>query len=348
MSKAVLVALSGGVDSTMTAHMLIEQGYDVVGVHFQFFDNPDIKVGEIADQLGIKLIEYDARALFHKEVIGYFAEFYLAGKTPSPCAYCNPNIKWKLLLKIADWEKITHVATGHYINIRKEKGLFRIYKGVDSIKDQSYYLWGLGQEALSRAITPMGQISKTSLKNKVKNTAFNGLADTKESTGLCFAKNRSCADILRDYAPGLDNRIGPGRIINRSGEQIGTHSGYAYYTIGQKQGLTIDGDTDQKLCVSRIDPENNIVEADTWESLYLKEFSVKDYRFADISELSGQDKIQVKVRGFGLNPSGNCTVIKKNDNALHVYLEGPAWAPAPGQPAVFYSGEKLLGGGIIS
>ena len=144
----------------------------------------------------------------------------------------------------------------------------------------------------------------------------------------------------------IDNRIGSGKVVNKNGEQIGYHSGYAYYTIGQKQGLTID--TDEKLCVTRIDPENNILEADTWESLYVKEFSVEDYYFADISELKSQDNIQVKIRGFGLNPSGNCTVIRADDKTLLVYLENPAWAPAQGQPAVFYSGEKLLGGGIIS
>jgi tRNA-specific 2-thiouridylase len=346
MSKTVLVALSGGIDSTMTALMLIEQGYDVTGVHFQFFDNPSARVEKIANQLRKQLIEHDARALFQKEVIGYFAEFYLAGKTPSPCVYCNPNIKWKLLLQLANRERIQNIATGHYINIKKEKGIYRIYKGVDHTKDQSYYLWGLRQEALSRAITPMGQLSKAFLKEQIKNTIFRGLVNKKESAGLCFAKNRSCSDILRDYIPGLDNRIGPGKVVNKNGEQIGQHHGYVYYTIGQKRNLTLN--TKEELSVTRIDPENNVLEVNTWDSLYKNEFLVEDYYFADISELDSLKSIQVSVRGFGLNPSGNCTVIRENDNTLHVHLENPAWASAPGQPAVFYSGEKLLGGGIIS
>lgn len=135
MAESVLVALSGGIDSTMTAHMFLEQGYDVKGVHFQFFDDPPAKAVAIADQLGIQLIEHNAQALFYKEVIGYFAEFYLEGKTPSPCVYCNTNIKWKLLLRLANNENISYIATGHFINIRREKELFRIYKGDDILKD---------------------------------------------------------------------------------------------------------------------------------------------------------------------------------------------------------------------
>lgn len=345
MAESVIVALSGGIDSAMTAKVLLEKNYEVTGVHFHFFDTPSSNVREITDRLEIRLIEYDARALFHKEVIGYFANFYLEGKTPSPCVYCNPNIKWKLLLKLANDENISFIATGHYINIKREKDLFRIYKGMDDTKDQSYYLWGLSQEILSRALTPMGQITKASLKQQVVNTGFGHLIHKRESTGLCFARGRNCSEILRDYIPGLDNRIGPGIVINRKGEQIGHHEGYVYYTVGQKQGLQLN--TNEKLCVTGIDPENNVLKADTWESLYTKEFFVTDFYFADLSELNSFDNIQVKVRGFGLNPKGNCRVIIENENSLKINLENPAWAPTPGQPAVFYSDNKLLGGGII-
>jgi tRNA-specific 2-thiouridylase len=192
----------------------------------------------------------------------------------------------------------------------------------------------------------MGQISKESLRQQAKNTGFKYLIDRKESTGLCFANGRSCAEILKDYIPGLDKRIGPGIVIDKRGKQIGRHNGYVYYTIGQKQGLELN--INEKLCVTGIDPENNILEVGMWESLYQTEIAVEDYHFPDISELHTLDSIQVKVRGFGLNPEGNCKVQVSDDNRLIVILDNPAWAPAPGQPAVFYSGNKLLGGGIIS
>lgn len=346
MAESVLVALSGGIDSAMTAKMLLEMNYKVIGVHFHFFDAPSSNVREITDVLGIRLIEYDARALFHKEVIGYFADFYLQGKTPSPCVYCNPNIKWKLLLKLANDENISRIATGHYINIKREKELFRIYKGVDDTKDQSYYLYGLSQEILSRALTPMGQFTKATLKQQLEDTGLSNLIHKKESTGLCFSRGRSCSEILRDYIPGLDKRIGPGVVINRKGEPIGHHEGYVYYTVGQKQGLQLN--TNEKLCVTGINPDNNLLKVDTWESLYMNEFSVIDFYFADISELNSYENIQVKVRGFGLNPEGYCRVKIENNYSLKINLDNPVWAPTPGQPAVFYSDDKLLGGGIIS
>ncbi len=346
MSEKVLVALSGGVDSAIAAQMLIEQGYEVFGVHFQFTDEDITYLKEISDILGIAVIKYDARDLFRKEVIAYFTQFHLAGKTPSPCTYCNPHVKWKLLLSIADQKKLKYIATGHYINLEYEEGLFRIYKGSDTKKDQSYYLWDLNQKALSRTLSPMGQQLKTSIKEQAAKSGLLALAKKRESAGLCFSKNGSCVDMLQSYLPYLKKKIKRGIIINRNGQEIGYHDGYMYYTVGQKKGLALE--TEEKLCVARIDAKNNILEVDTWQNLYKKEFSVTNYRFADISELYNLVSIQVKIRGFGLNPEGSCRISKENEsNTLRIHLENPAWAPAPGQPAVFYSGDKLLGGGII-
>jgi tRNA-specific 2-thiouridylase len=347
--KSVLVGLSGGIDSAMTALLLKEQGYRVTGVHFSFTHKQekgqDEKLAQLKKKLGIEIVEYDAIGLFNKEVIGFYTSFHLQGKTPGPCSHCNPAVKWKLLSELADANKIDCIATGHYVKIAKENNLYRIFKGNDIKKDQSYYLWRLDQDTLNRALAPLGGLQKTDVKKMAFEKGFGFLASEKESSGLCFSQGRGCEKMLNDYIPGLSNKIKPGNVIDREGKIIGRHNGYIYYTIGQKRGLKLD--TADKLCVASIDAVNNLIVADTWQSLYKNEFLIEDFVFQDKDELAFNSNIQTIIRGFGLNPSGKTRLIQLNDSVIKVQLETPAWAPAPGQPAVFYSGNKLLGGGII-
>jgi tRNA-specific 2-thiouridylase len=348
--KSVLVGISGGIDSAMTAFILKEQGYKVTGVNFNSDTNKENqqeeKLIELKKKLGIEIIDYDASELFHKEVIGYFTNFHLQGKTPAPCSHCNPSVKWKLLVELADVCNVAFVATGHYVNIREENKLKRIFKGDDPKKDQSYYLWKLDQKVLDRAITPLGSFIKTELKKLAIEKGFGFLASGKESAGLCFSKGRGCEKLLQDYIPNISDTIEHGNIVNTQGEVIGRHKGYIYYTIGQKKGLDLN--MDEKLCVAAIDASNNLLVADTWQNLYKKEFLIEDFYFPAPGELVNNLNIQTIIRGFGLNPQGNSRLTQVSDSHIRVELEMPAWALAPGQPAVFYTGNKLLGGGIVS
>ncbi|MBN1599220.1 MAG: tRNA 2-thiouridine(34) synthase MnmA [Bacteroidales bacterium] len=346
MQKSVLIAMSGGIDSSVAAYILKEQGYKVTGVNFWFFgdEKPHKELEQFCTKTGLELIFYDARELFHEEVIGYFNSYHLKGLTPSPCAHCNPNVKWKLLTDIADKYGIDHIATGHYIRIVKKGGTARIFKGSDMKKDQSYFLWNLDQDVLTRAITPLGEYLKADIKKIAKRLGFDFLNKNKESSGLCFAAGRSCSDMLMDYIPDIKDKIPKGNVLDRKGNIVGTHKGYIYYTIGQKRDLNLL--TDKKLCVVEIDAGNNILIADTWQSLYIKEFVAGDTSFINPQALGTSKEIQTMVRGFGLNPSGNCT-IETNGGLLKVKLDEPAWAVAPGQPVVFYNEDELLGGGIV-
>lgn len=348
MSRKVLVALSGGIDSAMTACLLKENGYEVTGVNFIFFDQESdsikAKLAQISRILEIKIISYDARALFNEKVIKYYTKTHLEGRTPSPCVICNPEVKWKLLAQLADEKSIENISTGHYVRLISEGGKSRMYKGEDTAKDQSYYLWGLRQNILSRALCPLGDLKKEQVKELAFEQGFKFLQKEKESTGLCFADQKNYYDLLTDKLKGSD-LPGPGNVVNRKGEKIGRHRGYIYYTIGQKKDFDLD--VSEKLCVVDIDPINNILVADTWQSLYGNSFTIGDCYFPDEEELKSGIPIQTIVRGFGLNPAGNTKFTRMEDDRFFVELENPAWAITKGQPAVFYSGEKLIGGGLV-
>ncbi len=348
MKGSVLVALSGGIDSAVSALLFKNRGFKVTGVHFNFFPGNETQqsnLDRISETLDVPIIRKDAIELFEDEMIRYFTRFHLTGLTPSSCAHCNPHVKYKLLLQVADEHWIENIATGHYIRLKKEEGLFRIYKGKYPDKDQSYYLWGLKQDVLSRLITPLGTYNKNEVTGIARKNGLGFLTGKKESRGLCFAQGRTCDEMFVDYIPDLKKNIRPGNILNKEGKTIGRHKGYIYYTVGQKRDLEVD--TKDKLCVAKIDAEKNILVVEPWKNLYASEFMVTDLHWTHSDDLYKSENIQVIIRGFGLNPGGNCRLGIVSENRIKVYLDEPAWALAPGQPAVFYSGERLLGGSII-
>ncbi len=351
----VVLGMSGGTDSSVTAMLLKQKGYEVIGVSLWFWNSPneDAKNNELPDfivdaqQLAKKLsIEHhviDARDEFKNVVIGQFLQEYLNGRTPSPCIHCNPNLKWRLFLDKADQLGAEFIATGHYIQILEEDGVFYIHKGDDPAKDQSYFLWNLNQEILSRTLTPLGAFTKSEVREMATGFGHKKVASKKESMGICFLDGMDYRDFLKQEILDVDERIGKGKVVDADGKELGWHEGYPYYTIGQKRGLELKEKTG--LMVSRIDTESNTLVLEKREQLNKKEFVVSGYYLNNQDDISNSE-ISTVVRGLGLNPEGYSKLTIIDGNSLKVELDNPAWAIAPGQPVAFYIGNKLIGGGF--
>lgn len=341
--KRVVVGMSGGVDSFVTALMLKEQGYEVIGVTLALWEKNEIsEVQAVCEQVGIPLQVRNGKMLFRETVVEPFVESYLGGYTPSPCCICNRYVKWALLEQAAEEAQAEFIATGHYVRIIRQANKYYIRKGVDLSKDQSYFLWGIPQEILSRAITPLGDYTKTEVKTWAQTHGYGNMASKKESMGICFLRGSDYRDFLCNYVK-QDVVIEKGEIIDRKGEIIGEHTGLLNYTVGQKKGLpTFQG---QSLYVAEIDVENNRIIADVKAGLNVKKLLVEQIKFADKNILSAKD-IVVKIRGLGLNPGGYVKIVELGVDKLQVFLSEPAWAVAPGQPVAFYRDDVLVGGGI--
>lgn len=351
----VILGMSGGTDSSVTAMMLKDKGYDVIGVTLWFFNEdysfeqndalPDfiIEAQELAKQLNIEHHIIDARNEFRENIIQFFLDEYMAGRTPSPCIQCNPQLKWKLLLNKADELDCEFIATGHYIQILKENNTFYIHKGKDAVKDQSYFLWNLGQNILSRTLTPLGKYTKDEVREIATDFGFSSVAKKKESMGICFMGRKDYRDFLQEMIPDLNEKIGRGKVIDTSGKQLGWHEGYPYYTIGQKRGLELEEKSG--LMVSKINADNNTLVLEKKDDLNKLSFRVSDYYFNNVDDCK-ESNIKTVVRGLGRNPQKYSTLTILNDTELEVNLEDPAWAIAPGQPVAFYIGDRLIGGGF--
>jgi len=351
----LILGMSGGTDSSVTAMMLKEQGYEVIGVSLWFYTNthsydsndtyPDFisDAQKLAAKLGLEHHVIDARREFRDTIIQFFLDEYMVGRTPSPCIQCNPNLKWKLLLKKADELNCAQIATGHYIRIEKEADNYYIYKGNDPVKDQSYFLWNLKQDILSRTLTPLGKYSKPEVREIAKSFGFEEVAKKKESMGVCFMDRKDYRDFLQEMVPDINDKIGKGKVLSPDGVELGEHDGYPYYTIGQKRGLELKEKSG--LMVSKIDAKNNTLILESKNDLNKLQIRVSDYYFHDIKD-SEATNITTLVRGLGRNPEGFSKITIVNENELIVNLEQPAWAIAPGQPVAFYIGDKLIGGGF--
>lgn len=379
--RRILVALSGGIDSAATALILKERGYDVSAVTFDITGDRDAldSARELAEKLEIPFRVEDVREVFERDVIGYFTTGYMRGETPAPCSYCNPEIKWKTLLRVADREGIPWVATGHYVRIVHSRNRYYIAQGVDPVKDQSYYLWGLGQEVLSRAVTPLGDMTKTAIRELMSRSGFPALTRRKESMSVCFLKGCSYTDFLRERMDGVDALNG-GEVVDLSGRVIGRHSGYPFYTIGQKRGFQVD--TEGSYYVLDIDAGRNRLIVGGIDNLRAGRLSVRDYYIADRDEFFSAENLRIKVRGLGLNPEGYCRVREGKDDIvpgslqpglpdlslcpgasgdpvmdsgevprlvsrLDISVPAKAYAPAKGQPVVFYIEDRVVGGGYL-
>lgn len=371
-NKRVLLGMSGGTDSSVAAMRLLEAGYEVIGVTFRFYElNGSTEYLEdarnLAERLGIRHITYDAREIFARQIIEYFVQEYLAGRTPVPCTLCNNYLKWPLLAKIADEMGIFYIATGHYAQNIQLNETFYITYAADSDKDQTFFLWGLKQDILNRMLLPMGDITKAEARAWAAEHGFRKVATKKDSIGVCFCPmdyrtflkdwlvrngqmsvSNSEASINNSQTLGSDkqawsDRIRRGRFVDEKGNFIAWHEGYPFYTIGQRRGLGIH--LNRPVFVKEIDPEKNEVVLASLSSLEKTEMWLKDWNLVNQERTLDRSDIIVKIRYRKQENHGTITVT--SDHLLHVQLHEPLTAIAPGQAAAFYGDGLLLGGGII-
>lgn len=331
--KRILIGISGGIDSAASTLLLQEQGYEVVALWIDMLGNSQqrLRVEELCRRLRVPLIVEDVSELFAREVVRFTLDEHSAARTPSPCARCNTRIKWATLAAVADRKGIFHIATGHYVRIVKRGAQHYVARGIDPIKDQSYYLYGLDEDILSRAVTPLGEMRKTDVRQFLAQRDFEELSSGGESQGLCFVES-GYGDFLRtNLAPTA------GDVVNCRGEVVGRHSGYQLYTIGQKRGF----DTSAVGEIRHIDATHNRIEVGAPMMSGVVECCDAVFRPFDESL-----PLSVAVRGLGRNPQGYAQVERNGDRLTVTLIDERAWAVASGQPVVIYCGDVVVGGAI--
>ncbi len=351
--------MSGGVDSSVAAAVLKEDGYEVIGLTMKLWDYEDVggKVDEessccsvdsinnarqVCDEIGIPHYTVNFTDIFKKEIIRNFVGEYLKGRTPNPCVLCNVKIKWEALLRKGLEIGADYFSTGHYaqVEFEKDRKRYLLKKGRDKGKDQSYALWGLSQEALSKTILPVGKMSKSEVREFAEKRNLK-TAQVKESQEICFIPDDDYHRFLHDWDSGVEIR--EGEIIDKDGRVLGYHKGYPFYTIGQRKKLGIA--VGRPIYVTRIEPETNRIYVGDEEDLYDIGFTAENVNMIAFDKLEKPVKALTKIR---YNDDGaESTVLQTNDAEVKIIFDSPKKSITPGQSAVFYQDDAVIGGGVI-
>ena len=352
MKEKVIVGMSGGVDSSVAALVLKEQGYDVIGVTMQIWKDAtvDTKGGseaeiedarQVCDIIGIPHYVMEFHKEFEENVIDYFVKEYLRGRTPNPCIMCNRHVKWEALLHRAAGLSANYIATGHYGKITKlDNGRYSVLKAASAAKDQSYVLYNLTQHELAHTIFPLNDMDK----DQVRELAIaNNLpvAHKKDSQDICFIKDN-------DYASFIEERTGiksvPGDFLDAKGNVLGRHTGIIHYTVGQRKGLGIA--FGEPRYVIGLNSANNEVILGTLDELMSRNVYVNNINYMSIEELKEPMRVTGKIRYAAKDVP--CTIYPCDNNSIRAEFDDPVRAATPGQSAVFYDGDNVVCGGLIT
>lgn len=346
--------MSGGTDSSVSAMILQERGFEVIGLHISFFDStwadPQIieqqetavsNVEELCKTLSIRYIEINAAKEFYSTVIQYFTQTYADGKTPFPCAVCNPQLKWKILFDQACKQGCDYIATGHYVAIQEYNGILYISQGKDPDKDQSFFLWGLSQEILRKTIFPLADMHKSEVRKYAESKGFISVSKRKDSLGVCFLDNSDYRPFISKEFQKMGIQIKSGNFCDTNGNILGTHKGYPFYTVGQRKNLGIH--LNKRLFVKEISATENTVTLSDYAPLYKTEFTINSWYFHSEKDISKQLIVKIRYR----KQSNYCRLDINTDTTITVKLLTPLESIAPGQTAVFYDDSRVVGGGFI-
>lgn len=353
MSEKIVVGLSGGVDSSVAAYLLKEQGYEVLGVFMKNWEEDDgsgycsikqdsLDAISVADWLGIDIELVNFAAQYKSRVFEYFLSEYQAGRTPNPDILCNSEIKFRCFLDYAIEQGSTQIATGHYANIRHRKdGSFELLRGHDSGKDQSYFLYALKQEQIARALFPLGQIAKSEVRQIAEQIGLPN-ARKKDSTGICFIGERPFREFLSQYFPKQS-----GLMVTPNGQVVGEHIGLMYYTIGQRQGLHIGGPGKPWFVADKNIEKNELIVVQGRDHPLLLRFELMAQQLSWLQDSPiqwGHYTAKIRYR----QEDARCQITYLDENCCRIRFDEAQWAVTPGQSVVLYDQAVCLGGGIIT
>lgn len=356
-NKTVLVAMSGGVDSSVALINILNMGYDAIGVTMKLWEYKDVGGNVVDDssccgideinaaklvcnRLNVPHYTIDFQKVFKEQVIDNFADEYLKGRTPNPCVRCNSFVKWDAFIDQADSLGADYIATGHYAIIDEIDGQKAIIRGKDENKDQSYVLWGIPKDTISRTILPLGDLTKPEVREIARKHDLDN-AEAPESMEICFVADNNYKRFLRKYVPDEMAKVPEGVIEDEEGNEVGTHPGYTHYTVGQRKGIGLS--YPEPRYIKKIDSKTNKITISRKESLYTAECYVSDVNWLT-DKIEFPMDIQCQIRYNSTPNNAQCIYDK---NRVKVIFKDPQLAITPGQSIVFFSDNVLLGGGII-